>query len=233
MAQQWLWNEFRQIGTDYASVDEVASYDRRMRDFRDIDAENRQLLEQLALKHPASLLEIGIGTGAFARVAAAAGHRVLGVDISPVMLKYSAAMAERAGFTDMISHTEAGFLSFPETPDGFDGAVSSLALHHLPDLWKHFAVRKIFGALKPGARFLLQDVVFDPRSAAPEEYFPSLLPAAGSSRGNFERHIACEYSTLDWIMRGLLESNGFQLINHSVTHGFLHLYTALKPEAAR
>lgn len=63
----WRHDEFRQLGTDYDSVDEVAKYDCRMRQFRDIDAENDRIVELAGLTPDADVLEIGTGTGAFAR----------------------------------------------------------------------------------------------------------------------------------------------------------------------
>ncbi len=53
----WRWNEFQQVGTDYLSIDEVRAYDKRMSEFRDIDAENSRSLEMLAVSAGASVLE--------------------------------------------------------------------------------------------------------------------------------------------------------------------------------
>ena len=78
--KDWLWDEMRQVGTDYADLAEVEAYDARMGAFRDIDGENRETLDLLAVAPGAAVLEIGCGTGRFARAAAAAGMVVTAVD---------------------------------------------------------------------------------------------------------------------------------------------------------
>ena len=142
----WEWNEFQQIGTDYASVDEVAAYDSRMRMMRDVDAENRAILKLLNLPENGSVLEIGTGTGAFLRAAAKVCGSCVGLDVSPVMLEYAERRAREENLLN-IRFVQGGFLSGEYPENGFDGVVSGLALHHLPDLWKAVALRRIRSAL--------------------------------------------------------------------------------------
>lgn len=223
----WEWNEFQQIGTDYASIDEVAAYDSRMRMMRDVDAENREILKLLHLPANGSVLEIGTGTGAFLRAAAKVCGNCLGLDVSPVMLEYAEHRAREENLSN-IRFEHGGFLSGAYPENSFDGVVSGLALHHLPDLWKALALRRIHSVLKPGGRFVLLDVVFDWKSDSPEAYFDRLVKDRDSSRENFIRHIAQEYSTLDWIMKGLFEHAGFVLESESVKMDFLRLYCLRK-----
>jgi len=170
----WEWDEIRQVGTDYADVAEVERYDRRMGEFRDFAAEDASILEELALPGPGRVLEIGTGTGHFARAAAKAGHRVTAVDVSAVMLEYAASRA-RAERLRGVEFRRAGFLTFPGEPGSFDAAVSVAALHHLPDLWKAVALRNVHRALKPGGRFVLRDVVFSWEGAAHAASFESFI----------------------------------------------------------
>ena len=223
----WEWNEFQQIGTDYSAVEEVAAYDSRMRRMRDVDAENRMILSFLKLPENGSVLEIGSGTGAFLRAAAKVCRHCVGLDVSRVMLEYAARRAEEENLSN-IRFVHGGFLSNEYPENGFDGVVSGLALHHLPDLWKAVALRRIHSALKPGGRFVLLDVVFDWKSESPEAYFERLVKERDSSRENFIRHIAQEYSTLDWIMKGLFQQAGFMLESESVQMDFLRLYCVRK-----
>ena len=227
----WQWNEFQQVGTDYESEQEVAAYDKRMRELRDIDGENRRILNLLQLREGASLLEIGTGTGALVRSAAKAGFHAVGIDISPVMLQYAKSRADAEGLSGVVFE-KAGFLSYGYGTERFDGIVSGLAFHHLPDTWKAIALRRIHAALKPGGRFLLLDVVFDWKQETPEAYFERLIRTMPQeTKEPFARHIAQEYSTLTWIMTGLLERVGFQVELDQCDNDFLHLYSARKPDS--
>lgn len=89
----WRRNEFQQIGTDYGSIDEVAAYDVRMRKMRDVDAENRMILDAIRLKKESAVLEIGMGTGAFARAAAKVCAHVTALDVSTMIIDYASSKA--------------------------------------------------------------------------------------------------------------------------------------------
>eukprot|EP00831_Metopus_contortus_P065302 TRINITY_DN58368_c0_g1_i1.p1 TRINITY_DN58368_c0_g1~~TRINITY_DN58368_c0_g1_i1.p1 ORF type:complete len:229 (+),score=42.38 TRINITY_DN58368_c0_g1_i1:73-759(+) len=223
----FMHDEFKQLGTDYNSVAEVSVYDQRMRKFRDIDAENRKTAALAKLTSDSRVLEIGAGTGAFTRFAAANCRYVKAVDISKVMLEYAAAQADKEGLSN-ISFERSGFLTFQYEPGYFDAVISSLALHHLSDLWKSVALRRICDSLRPGGRLVLIDVVFDLRDGEPEAYFEKLLDYAPGSRDEFARHIAEELSTCDWIMTGLLERAGFRILSDECINDFLHFYACEK-----
>lgn len=216
-APAWRWNEFQQIGTDYGSVDEVRAYDKRMGEFRDLAAENASSLKALAAKPGARLLEIGTGTGSFARFAAKSGCDLVAIDVSPVMLEYAKLKAKEEGLSSKIDFRIGGFISFEAPPASFDGIESGLAFHHLPDLWKAVALDRLHELLKPGGRLHLRDVVFKAPGNEPwDAYFERLVSSiAESSRASFERHIKQEFSTLDWVLEGMLERAGFKVIDMS------------------
>ncbi len=207
----WQWNEIQQVGTDYSDVAEVERYEQCMGQFRDLAAEDAAILETLGLPENSNILEIGTATGHFARTAARVGHRVTALDVSPAMLEYaeSRAKAERlAG----IEFRHAGFLTFSAAPATFDAAVSVAAMHHLPDLWKAVALHNIHRVLKPGGRFFLLDVVFSSSDEGHRAQFHAFVNASPEGmRNEVMDHIAKEYSTLDWIMEGLLVRAGFQI----------------------
>ncbi len=225
---EWAWDEFQQVGTDYESEAEVAVYDKRMRELRDIDSENHFILNLLKLPDTdCNILEIGVGTGAFIRLASTKCLNAVGIDISPVMLKYAESKNREAGLTN-IELKNAGFLTYDYPKQFFDGIVSGLAFHHLPDVWKAVALKKIHASLKPGGRLILVDVVFDWKDETPEEYFSRIVEINTESRSNFVNHIAREYSTFDWIMTGLLERSGFLIESNTCPNDFLHIYCARK-----
>jgi len=227
---KWHWNEFQQVGTDYASPEEVAVYDNRMRQFRDIDGENRAILNLLKLPQNANVLEIGVGTGAFLQIAAPVCANVVGLDVSTVMLEYTRQQLQAKGLTNTELHN-AGFLTYDYPTSYFDGIVSGMAFHHLPDTWKAVALRKIFASLKPGGRFILLDVVFDWGTGSPDDYFDKITSTDSPAyKTQLQRHIAQEYSTLTWIMEGLFEHAGFVIESHTCAIDFIHTYCVRKPD---
>jgi len=213
MIPDWQWNEMQQVGTDYTDLKEIAAYDNRMAAFRNADAENRALLELLALPGGAAVLEIGCGTGRFARAAAAAGLAVTAIDVSAPMLEYVALKAREQGLPE-IATQHAGFLTMEFPEERFDAVVSGAALHHLPDAWKFVASRNIAKSLKPGGQLLLYDVIFSlPEGDSPEASFERFSSAFPGMRKEAARHAAKEFSTYDWIMEGLLTRAGFHILS--------------------
>lgn len=224
----WLWDEFEHIGTDYNDVEEVRRYDERMLEIRDVAGENVRILDALNLQPGATLVEIGCGTASFAIAAAGRCRRVLVLDISRVMLEYARAKAKQAGVSN-IEFRHGGFLSYEHSGEGVDAVVSSLALHHLPDFWKSVALCRVAAMLKPGGRFVLTDVVYS-FQGEPSEFFPAFIDQLPDAmRSSAANHIAKEHSTLDWIMRGLLERTGFHVDNAVHEMGWIGRYMCTRP----
>ncbi|MCE5301745.1 MAG: class I SAM-dependent methyltransferase [Planctomycetaceae bacterium] len=207
----WQRDEFQQINTDFADAAVVEGYETWMGKFRDLAAEDAAILDRLALARGARLLEIGTGTGHFAIAAAQAGLQVTAVDVSEKMLQYAEQKARSKQSID-VAFRHAGFLTFAVPPATFDAAVSMAVLHHLPDLWKAVALANVRRALKPGGLFLLGDVVFSSQQSDPRWQFDAYVEAMPSAmRDRVCGHLAKEFSTLDWIMEGLLTRAGFQI----------------------
>jgi putative AdoMet-dependent methyltransferase len=218
----WQWNEMQQIGTDYADIHEVEKYDERMGAFRDVNTENREMLDMLQLPAGATVLEIGCGTGRFVRAASAAGLQATAIDVSSIMLAYVQDKAQREGL-NAITTQQAGFLTLDFPAGSFDAVVSGAALHHLPDAWKMVALHHIARVLKPHGQFILRDVVFSVHEAeTPEMIFERFADSFKGMRLEAARHVAQEFSTYDWIMEGLLKRAGFRiLIEQEVAQSFV------------
>lgn len=103
------------------------------------------------------VLDVGCGTGYFARAIAAAVGRaglVLGVDPSPSMIDFArrkAASVPNGQF--QVGAAEA--LPFPS--DHFDVVVSSLVLHHLPEDGRLRALQEMRRVLRPGGKLLVAE----------------------------------------------------------------------------
>lgn len=110
------------------------------------------LLRQL----PARLgdaLEIGCGTGGFARRLAERAERVLAIDLSPEMIRM--ARLRSAGRPN-IAFEVADAAERPLPENGFDCVASIATLHHLA---ADVILRKMVRALKPGGTLLVLDLL--------------------------------------------------------------------------
>lgn len=207
----WLRDEFQQINTDFSDASVVLRYEERMGEFRDLGTEDAAILHLLGLPRGSHILEIGTGTGHFALAAARDRYRVTALDISTAMLQHARGIARTEGLAGIEFRNE-GFLTFASASSEFDAAVSVAALHHLPDLWKAVALSNIHRALKPGGQFVLCDVVFRSTERDLRPQFDAFVRAMPESmRSGTIGHIAKEYSTLDWIIEGLLTRAGFAI----------------------
>ena len=105
-----------------------------------------------------TLLEIGSGPGRLAVLVAqrAPGLEAVGVDISPEMVERAARRVEEAGLGERVRFEvgDVGALPFPNV--SFDGAVSTLSLHHWQD--PACGLAEIHRVLKPGAEARIYDL---------------------------------------------------------------------------
>jgi ubiquinone/menaquinone biosynthesis C-methylase UbiE len=209
----WQYNEFTQVGKDYSRQDEVADYDARHSDFRDIEGEGSAALDSLGVGKNDVLVDFGSGIGIFAIQAASRGARVCAVDVSEAMLAYAKNKAEKAGVAN-INFCHGGFLTFEYDGPAADFITTTFAFHHLPDFWKGIALKRIYQMLKPGGRFFIHDAVIEEDNAI--ENISALIDKLSSAGGDFAREDAegdfrKEYSTYDWVMDGLLTRAGFTI----------------------
>jgi putative AdoMet-dependent methyltransferase len=135
--------------------------------------------------------------------------------VSPAMLARLRGKAAAAS-VENITPCEGGFLTYEHRDQPADAVISVAVLHHLPDFWKQVALLRSAAMLKPGGRLFLFDVVF---SFPPSEYARHIdrwidafrAKAGDEFVGDAQTHIRDEYSTFDWVLRGMLEAAGFRI----------------------
>ncbi|HEY9247334.1 MAG TPA: class I SAM-dependent methyltransferase [Candidatus Methanoperedens sp.] len=228
----WQYDEMQQVGTDYTEAANVETYDGQMQKLRDVNEETEAIIKSIDLKKNETILEIGTGTGSFAIEAARHCAKVIAIDVSPKMLEFARQKARLMGTTN-IEFYHAGFLTYDHKGIPLDAVVSQLALHHLPDFWKIIALRRIFEMLKSGGKFYLMDSVYSFDFDDHKNFFDNLIDRI---RDNFGVELACdfeiatreEYTTLDWIMEGLLRRAGFYIDKAEYSEGFMAVYVCTK-----
>lgn len=211
----WQYDEFRHVGTDYESEEEVQAYDERMQRLRNVPQEVDNALRDMELTSESTMLEIGTGTGEFAITAASRCRKVYAIDISEPMLKYATNKAVKRNVTN-IEFKCAGFLTYEHDGEPLDAIVTQLALHHLPDYWKAVALTRMHDILKDGGKLFLRDVIFPDdircNPAVFDQWVAGVADASGEKMAqSLVQHIQQEFSTTNWIMEGLLIRAGFSI----------------------
>jgi SAM-dependent methyltransferase len=100
---------------------------------------------------PADVLDVGCGTGSLALLAAEAGHRVLGVDLSPSMVEL--ARAKLAGASAAATVLTGDAVDPPVAGRTFDVVLARHLVWALAD--PHSAQRRWVGLLRPAGRLVL------------------------------------------------------------------------------
>jgi ubiquinone/menaquinone biosynthesis C-methylase UbiE len=219
-------------GVDYSDPAQVAVYDSRHQKFRDYKKGAEAIIEAIGIGAEHTVIDMGVGTGAFALHAAAHCKTIYAVDVSPVMLDFTRQKAGQAGLANIV-FCQGGFLTYEHQGPLVDAVVSTAVLHHLPDFWKLVGLRRAAEMLKPGGRFYLFDVVFpgDETDLAPglDKWIGVMASAVGPEfAGEIEAHIRDEHSTYDWIMEGLLARAGFRIDVANYTGGYSATYLCTK-----
>ena len=229
-AFSWQYDEYRQVGTDYADIAQVEAYDARHAQFRDVHAECQAILDALELTPRSVLIELGTGTGAFAIHAAPHCETIYAVDVSAVMLEYARRKADQAGARN-ITFCRGGFLTYEHDGAPADAVVTCMAFHHLPDFWKGVALGRMHRMLRPGGRLYLHDVIFEEGDVTANitRWIDELGKVGGAQlRDEIALHIKDEYSTYDWVMDGLLKRAGFSVRSRTMVGGVIGTYICVK-----
>lgn len=132
-----------------------------------------EVVKSAGLRPGQRLLDLGCGTGALVRLAAAqcpAGDEteLWGLDATPQMVERAKARSAAHGSDDRVRFVLGVCESLPFEDGHFDVVTSTFLYHHLPPALKVRTTAQVRRVLKPGGRFVLCD--YDrPRSAL--DYF--------------------------------------------------------------
>ncbi|MHB9756844.1 class I SAM-dependent methyltransferase [Streptomyces sp. BYX5S] len=222
----WLFPEYTPVGIDLGSKAAVAAYDRNQG--TDPDADDA-LLDRLEVGRGTRLVDLACGTGSLIVQAARRGAQAHGVDVSEEMLAFARTRAEGFGVTPQWHR--AGFLDYDHRAEPADVVTSKAALHQLPDFFKQQALLNAAGMLRRGGTFYLWDVVFSFEPATAPAHVQRWIDTAGRpagegfTRADFEAHVREEFSTYTWIMEGMLDRAGFDIVSSTTprpTHAAFH-----------
>lgn len=114
---------------------------------------NDQALALLDLTRPRTVLDVGFGQGRTAAVLVVQGHRVLGVDASPTMVRQATAR-NRAGCRDgqvTLRHGDGVTIPFPD--NSADNAITVHIVYFMPDPAATFV--DIARVLRPGGTLVV------------------------------------------------------------------------------
>ncbi|MCC9711758.1 class I SAM-dependent methyltransferase [Streptomyces sp. MNU76] len=219
----WSFPEYTPVGTDLSSPAAVASYDRNQG--TDAAADDA-LLDRLGVTAGICMVDLGCGTGSLVVQAARRGAEAHGVDVSEEMLTHARGRARRFGVTP--HWHRAGFLDYAHRAAPADVVTTKSALHQLPDFWKQQALLNAAAVLRPGGTLYVWDVMFSFDPAEAEDHLQRWIDSAsrpqgeGFTRADFETHVREEFSTYTWVLEGMIERAGLEIVSHSfprTTHG--------------
>ena len=157
-SKAWHYDEFKQVGVDFESLEEVEEYDDGIGKGINIFDEVQDTADAVEMKCTDTVLEIGTATGELAIELSKMCKQIIAIDISEPMLIYARKKARQRG-QDNIKFITAGFLTYQHEGPLFDSVISKMTLHHLPELWKMIAIKRVYDMLKPGGKFLLKDAI--------------------------------------------------------------------------
>jgi SAM-dependent methyltransferase len=219
----WYLDEIAHAGPEHLDPAYVAAYDwKSPTDW----SEDLTALQALGIGPTSTIVDLGAGTGAFARAVAPHVGRVIAVDVSEAMVDN---MRQQG-----IDAIKAGFLNYEHSGDPPDAVFTRNALHHLPDFWKAIALERIARLLRPGGVLRLRDIVYSFEPATTDDAVSAWLAAApknpshGWTASQLAEHLRDEHSTFTWLLEPMLKHVGFEIHERWLSeNGIFAAYTCI------
>jgi ubiquinone/menaquinone biosynthesis C-methylase UbiE len=126
-------------------------------------------------------LDIGCGTGTFSRQLARRSEEVIGLDLSPEMIRVA---ESHSGEHNNIQYQVADVMNYPLPDNHFDSVASIATLHHLP--FREILL-KIKAALKPNGTLLVLDLFEERRTPLDFAYNALAFPVSRTLEGGADR----------------------------------------------
>ncbi len=217
-------------GDEHLDPDYVAGYERKA----GFDpADDIDVLHRHGLTTDSVVVDMGAGTGVFTTAVAPLCHKVIAVDVSPVMIAALRSRVERNGLGN-VSVVEAGFLSYDHDADPADVIYTRNALHQIPDFWKAIALQRLFSMLRPGGILRVRDLVFDFEPGDVDSSIEAWLsgavtdPTVGFTAEELATHVRTEFSTYSWLFEPMLERVGFTILDRHYGRSAYGSYTCMR-----
>ena len=142
-------------------------------------------LDFLDLMPGETVLDLGSGAGFDAFLAArhvGDSGRVIGIDMTPEMIKKARANAADGGFTN-VEFRQGRLESLPLEDASVDAVTSNCVINLVPD--KSVVFREVARVLRPGGRMAISDIVLD--GVLPEAIATDVLAYVGCVAGAIKR----------------------------------------------
>ena len=232
-SRDWYYNEFKHVGVDFESIEEVKSYDDEIGKGINQRDNCKEIVDALGIEAADSVLEIGTATGMLAIDLSYVCNHVYAIDISESMLLFAREKAKRLG-KDNIDFIRAGFLSYQHEKSTLDAVITKFSLHHLPDHWKFVAVKRIFNMLKPGGKFYIKDAMISVDIHdfydSVDEWVAATKDASGDKPAEaLSMCIKEEYPTYSWAMEEMIKRVGFNIDVINIINGLHTVFVCSKP----
>lgn len=121
-------------------------------------AKYRRILNKLAAKPGARILDIGCGWGGFAEAAAKEGMKVTGITISEKQKFFAEERLKRAGLD---VQTEIKLMDYRDVKDKYDYVVSIGMFEHVGEQYWTAYFNAVKDCLNPGGKAMIQSITID------------------------------------------------------------------------